>query len=46
MLVGLMSDTHCRLPAIRELIAYMQARGVNMVLHAPGAVLGAAWVEA
>ena len=34
MLVGLMSDTHCRLPAIRELIDYMQARGVHLVLHA------------
>ncbi len=34
MIVGLMSDTHCRLPAIRELIEYMQAHGVNMVLHA------------
>jgi uncharacterized protein len=34
MLVGLMADTHCRLPAIRQLIEIMQQRGVNMVLHA------------
>jgi uncharacterized protein len=34
MLVGLMADTHCRLPAIRQLIEIMQERGVNMVLHA------------
>lgn len=34
MLVGLMSDTHCRMPAIRDLIQIMQERGVSMVLHA------------
>lgn len=34
MLVGLLSDTHDRLPAIRTLLAYMQKRGVGMVLHA------------
>lgn len=34
MLVGLMADTHCRLPAIRELIERMQERGVSIVLHA------------
>ena len=34
MLVGLLSDTHDRLPAIGELLAYMQERGVGMVLHA------------
>lgn len=34
MLVGLLSDTHDRLPAIRALLEYMQKRGVGMVLHA------------
>lgn len=34
MLVGLLSDTHDRLPAIRALLEYMQERGVGMVLHA------------
>ena len=34
MLVGLLSDTHDRLPAIRALLQYMQARGVGIVLHA------------
>ncbi|MCC6927530.1 MAG: YfcE family phosphodiesterase [Gemmatimonadaceae bacterium] len=34
MLVGLLSDTHDRLPAIRSLLEYMQKRGVGIVLHA------------
>jgi putative phosphoesterase len=34
MLVGLMSDTHDRLPAIDGLVREMLARGVGMVLHA------------
>ena len=34
MLVGLLADTHDRLPAIDELIREMLARGVGMVLHA------------
>ncbi|MGQ0765424.1 MAG: metallophosphoesterase [Gemmatimonadota bacterium] len=34
MLIGLMSDTHCRVPAIRESLVYMQERGVGLVLHA------------
>jgi hypothetical protein len=34
MLVGLMSDTHDRLPAIRTLLREMTQRGVGMVLHA------------
>ncbi len=34
MLVGLLSDTHDRLPAIEGLLQYMQKRGVGMVLHA------------
>jgi len=34
MLVGLISDTHDRLPAIAELVRQMQAAGVGMVLHA------------
>lgn len=34
MLVGLIADTHDRLPAIRALLEYMQARGVGLVLHA------------
>ncbi|MDP1862026.1 MAG: metallophosphoesterase family protein, partial [Gemmatimonadaceae bacterium] len=33
MLVGLLSDTHDRLPAIEALLLYMQKRGVGMVLH-------------
>lgn len=33
MLVGLMSDTHDRLPAIDALLRQMQSRGVSMVLH-------------
>jgi uncharacterized protein len=34
MRVGLISDTHDRLPAIAELVNQMQAGGVGMVLHA------------
>lgn len=34
MKVGLLSDTHDRLPAIRALLEYMQQRGVGLVLHA------------
>ena len=34
MLVGLLSDTHDRLPAIDGLVREMLARGVGMVLHA------------
>ena len=34
MLVGLMSDTHDRVPAIAELLKRMTERGVGMVLHA------------
>jgi len=34
MLVGLMSDTHDRIPAIAELVKRMAERGVGMVLHA------------
>lgn len=34
MKVGLLSDTHCRVPAIRDLLRYMQKEGVSMVLHA------------
>jgi putative phosphoesterase len=34
MLVGLMADTHDRLPAIDGLLREMMARGVGMVLHA------------
>ena len=34
MLIGLMADTHDRLPAIAELVRQMQAAGVGMVLHA------------
>lgn len=34
MLVGLMSDTHDRIPAIAELLRLMTERGVGMVLHA------------
>lgn len=33
MKVGLLSDTHDRLPAITSLVEYMQGRGVNLVLH-------------
>jgi hypothetical protein len=34
MLVGLIADTHDRLPAVTELVRQMQAAGVGMVLHA------------
>ena len=34
MLIGLMSDTHDRIPAIAELLKRMTERGVGMVLHA------------
>ncbi len=34
MLVGVLSDTHDRLPAIRALLAAFQERGVGLVLHA------------
>jgi putative phosphoesterase len=34
MRIGLIADTHDRLPAIRELVRQMEAAGVGMVLHA------------
>jgi putative phosphoesterase len=34
MVIGLISDTHDRLPAIDGLVREMMARGVEMVLHA------------
>lgn len=34
MRVGLIGDTHDRIPAITELLRQMQASGVGMVLHA------------
>jgi len=34
MLIGLMADSHDRVPAIRELLERMSERGVGMVLHA------------
>ena len=34
MLLGLMSDTHDRLPAIDGLVREMLARGVGMIVHA------------
>jgi len=34
MKVGLMADSHDRIPAIAELLKQMQAAGANMVLHA------------
>jgi putative phosphoesterase len=34
MLVGLIADTHDRLPAVAELVRQMQAAGAGMVLHA------------
>ncbi len=34
MRVGLIADTHDRLPAIAELVRQMQASGIGMVLHA------------
>jgi putative phosphoesterase len=33
MRVGLLSDTHDRLPAIESLLRYMQQHGVHLVLH-------------
>ncbi len=33
MKVGLMSDSHDRVPAVRELLKLMQGAGVSMVLH-------------
>ena len=34
MKIGLIADTHDRLPAIAELVRQMQAGGVGMLLHA------------
>jgi len=34
MLIGLMADSHDRVPAIRELLERMTERGAGMVLHA------------
>lgn len=34
MRVGLIADTHDRVPAIAELVTQMQAAGIDMVLHA------------
>ncbi|MCX5766792.1 MAG: YfcE family phosphodiesterase [Gemmatimonadetes bacterium] len=34
MLIGLISDTHDRVPAVAELLKQMVERGVGMVLHA------------
>ena len=34
MRVGLIADTHDRLPAIAELVREMQTHGIDMVLHA------------
>ena len=34
MIIGLMADSHDRVPAIRELLERMVERGVGMVLHA------------
>lgn len=34
MKIGLVSDTHDRLPAIAELVKLLQTGGANMVLHA------------
>jgi uncharacterized protein len=34
MRIGLMADTHDRLPAIAELVRQMQAGGAGMILHA------------
>src|SRR3954470_6585542 len=34
MRVGLLADTHDRLPAIAELVRQMQGAGINMILHA------------
>ena len=34
MLIGLMSDTHDRVPAVAELVRRMTELGVGLVLHA------------
>ena len=34
MLIGLMADSHDRVPAIRELLERIAERGAGMVLHA------------
>jgi len=34
MRIGLLADTHDRLPAIAELIKILQAKGVSLVMHA------------
>ena len=34
MLIGLMADSHDRVPAIRELLERLTERGAGMVLHA------------
>jgi putative phosphoesterase len=34
MRIGLLSDTHDRVPAIRELLQQMVAGGVSLVMHA------------
>ena len=34
MKIGLMADTHARLPAIAEFVRQLQAAGIGMVLHA------------
>ena len=34
MRIGLLSDTHDRVPAIRELLEQMIAGGVSLVMHA------------
>ena len=34
MRIGVMADTHDRLPAIEELLARLSAKGVGMVMHA------------
>ena len=34
MRVGLMADSHDRIPAVREFVRIMQEGGVSMLLHA------------
>jgi putative phosphoesterase len=34
MRIGLLADTHDRVPAIREFVTRMQAAGIGMILHA------------
>lgn len=34
MLIGVMADTHDRLPAIQDLLGKLAEKGVNMVMHA------------